>query len=497
RIQDELAREYPTRATIYSAGTVVLDRMINTANLREAFGDEAIDTTDWRRAKAGLQISSAKIRVDEAVRELNAELNEESPIRTVIFQRRADVAANLLPQIALQLQLLDPDLNSTIEAQRQLAQSDALASSLSERFVQLIGEGRFDELPMLMNEIEQLQSRLEREVASLDQQLGTDISNLTDDQLTEIAVEVGKELIAMSGQVLKTSEEEGLSPVEIDMDDAMMTALVQRFDLINERGFVGDRWRRIKYAADDLKSVLNLRATQSIRTPNGVNRPFDFSFDDSTTTVSGTFDAPFNRRQQRNAYRQSLFNYQASLRRLTQLEDTIKLGVRRDIRSIALQREQYSNDIASAALAYERVVSTELELRLGVGNVAARDFLEAQTAYISALSNVASRHIDYIVDRMQLFLDLESLTVGDDGFWHELYDETYQPEPFFQLPGYALPAFGCLHPCLKYSKQIRCLECAPSGVAMNHRDDDSDSNVEMLLHPEPDMSEDIEPILAE
>ena len=116
-----------------------------------------------------------------------------------------------------------------------------------------------------------------------------------------------------------------------------------------------------------------------------------------------------------------MFNYQATLRGLTQLEDNIKLSVRRDLRALNLDRQQYVNDIAGAALVSERVTSTELEVRGGFAT--SRDFLESQTAYVQAVSNVASRHINYIVGRLQLFLDLESLEVGDNGFWDELYDE--------------------------------------------------------------------------
>lgn len=470
RLQVELEKEIPSRAAILSAGSVLIDRLIDWIGVRQKLGDEVEGIVVLQSEKIRWLVNAAKIRVSEAQKELNDELNDEAPSQPVVFQRRIDVVSELLPLVNLQLDLASesnsPELDQVIQNYNDMAES---AQSLSQRFAELITEGRLDELPDLLADVEQVQAGLERQVFLMDRMLDSDESQLTREQQLERTVADAQELLTASSRYLTSSESDGLTAIDIDMDDAMMTALVQRFDLINERGFVGDDWRQIKYAADDLKSVLNLRATQSIRTRDGVNRPFDFSFDDSTTTVSGTFDAPFNRRQQRNTYRRSLFNYQAALRRLTQLEDNIKLSVRRDLRSISLGREQYSIDVASAALAYERVVSTELELRLGVGNVAARDFLEAQTAYISALSNVASRHIDYIVDRMQLFLDLESLTVGDDGFWYGLYDESYQPEPFFQLPGYALPAFGRLHPCLKYSKRIRYLECAPTGVAMNHR----------------------------
>ncbi len=137
--------------------------------------------------------------------------------------------------------------------------------------------------------------------------------------------------------------------------------------------------------------------------------------------------------------------------------------MRDDLRALTLDQEQYVIDVASAALAFERVVSTELELRLGIGSVIARDFLESQFAFINAVSSVASSHIDYIVDRTQLFLDLELLTVGDDGFWQQLYEEQYQPSRQLQLPAYARPAYGRLHPGLKYSHRLRRTLDVPTG----------------------------------
>ena len=84
---------------------------------------------------------------------------------------------------------------------------------------------------------------------------------------------------------------------------------------------------------------------------------------------------------------------------------------------------------------------------------------------------MASRHIDYIVDRLQLFLDLELLAVDDDGFWQQLYDEDAQPIPSYQFPRYALPAYGTLHPCLKYSPEIRRMLCVPPGTAVIRGDE--------------------------
>ncbi len=109
---------------------------------------------------------------------------------------------------------------------------------------------------------------------------------------------------------------------------------------------------------------------------------------------------------------------------------------------------------------------------MGTGGVSARDFLEAQTAYTDALSAVASRRIEYIVDRTQLFLNLELMTVNELGFWEPLYDDSFQPETYFEIPIYGDSVFGSL-PCVWYSKDIRRMLCVPSGPATIYRAADS------------------------
>jgi hypothetical protein len=233
---------------------------------------------------------------------------------------------------------------------------------------------------------------------------------------------------------------------------------------MNERGQLADVWRQIKLAGDDLRSVLNLSASHSLGTRNGADHPFDFTFDNSATQVAITFDAPLNRRAQRNAFRAALINYNAALRNLIELQDGIKLAVRDDLRQLQLDREQYRIAVASAALAYERVVSTRLQLRQGVQNVAARDFLEAQQAYTASLNSVAGQHIGFIQDRIALFLDLELLKVDETGFWPELYDERYQPLADFAPPPCAGPAYGCLPTQLWYSPEMLRMLCIPWGM---------------------------------
>jgi hypothetical protein len=242
---------------------------------------------------------------------------------------------------------------------------------------------------------------------------------------------------------------------------------------MNQREILADAWREIKLKGDDLKSVLNLRASERLRTRSGYNRPFDFTFDDSDTRVLLTFDAPLNRRSQRNNFRKSLIDYNLGLRTLMEREDTVKLDVRDSLRQLALDQEQYRIDVASAALAYERRISTRLQLRLGVENIRVQDVLDAQQAYTRSLSQLASSHIKYILDRIGLFLDLELLVVDEAGFWQDLYDDRYQPTPNLQLPDYAQPVYGQFPHGTWPSHQIKRMLHVPPGQTIIYRSDGS------------------------
>ena len=470
-------RQSESRSAFVLLGSLaqLVEQMLDSYRLREQLGEQPPDVAPVEDLLLELRIEAADIDIAENQADLEEELAEEAPDPTKVIQRRRDVADEILKKVDWQIRLLrrTADDRSTSDLRiEQLRQFTARLSQLAKRFREVIfseQEGNADrtEEAQLVREAELLQRDLESVAAELDRTIGRPEDRGSDNFMNR-AIAFSEKLLQDSAS-FRDAAGGGLVPIQIDMDDAMMTALVQRFDLMNERGFLADDWRQIKYAADDLRSALNLQASQSIRTRSGQNRPFDFTFDDSTTSVGVTLDLPFNRRAQRNLYRSSLFDYQAALRRLMQLEDNVKLAIRRELRQLTLDRQQYGNDVAGAALASERVTGTELEVRGGFAT--SRDFLESQTAYVQAVSGVASRHINYIVGRLELFLDLESLTVGENGFWDELYDENHQPQPLYQLQLYGRPAYGNLPPRLRYSAKIRRMECVPPGISMVHRMD--------------------------
>ncbi len=381
----------------------------------------------------------------------------------LVFRRSMELVNSLLRMIELQLRLVErlPDQAFLVD------EIQGAVDRLSDRYEQLrdslatvIDQRALDQIPELVDLAELLLNET--------QILADEVADIlkspprTREETLEWTVRQVDELSATTQQWLDTSTM-GLTPIEIDVDDAMLTALTLRFELMNQREQLADNWRGIKLAGDDLKSILNVRASQEVRTRSGVNRPFDFTFEDSQTRVTMTFDAPLNRRAQRNQYRASLINYNLAFRNLINAEDQVKFQVRNTLRELQVDREQYEIAVSSAALAFERVVSTRTQLEQDYGRITARDVFEAQQDYTRSLTTLAGTHIGYLIDRIQLFMDLELLMVDDDGFWPELYQMDFQPQPNLHLLDYGSPVYGDLPHGPWFSHKMKRMLHVPPG----------------------------------
>lgn len=381
----------------------------------------------------------------------------------LVFRRSMELVNSMLRMIELQLRLVERLQNQTTLAQEFQRTVDRLRDryeQLRDSLAKVIEERALDQIPDLVELAELLLNEtqiLADEVADILQS-----PPRTRQETLEWTVRQVDELSAITQRLLDVSTM-GLAPIEIDMDEAMLTALTLRFELMNQRERLADTWRGIKLAGDDLKSILNVRASQEVRTRSNVNRPFDFTFDDSQTRVTMTFDAPLNRRAQRNQYRASLINYNLAFRNLINAEDQIKFQVRNTLRDLQVDREQYQIAVSSAALAFERVVSTRTQLEQNYGRITARDVFEAQQDYTRSLTSLAGAHIGYLIDRIQLFMDLELLVVDDQGFWPELYQMEYQPEPNLHLLDYGSPVYGDLPAGPWFSRKMKRMLHVPPG----------------------------------
>ena len=462
RVSDQLHaernREEPDFAQILSVAVELLTRLQDSVAVRSDPGGGLVDLESLRDLQNQLHVDQARLQKsfsDARVAEVLDDPTSPAIRRLRFLFEALENDFQLLERLYELAERTDDDPRSTDVLRTTIDALQTRRAMLEDDVNSRVEQLQVERLTDLVAPARQLRSDLAELIAQVDEALGqeTDAGVALENTLQRL-----DDLLLNSASLLDESTA-GLVPVEISVDDAMMTALVLRMDLMNERGFLADDWRQIKLAADDLKSILNLSASQSLE---------DFDFDDSQTRLRAVFDAPLNRRAQRNAFREELIDYQVARRRLMALEDSIKFDVRDDLRDLFLAKEQYVLGVASAALAFERVVGTRIQLRLGVSGVRARDFLEAQTAYVAALSAVADRHISYVTSRTQLFLDLELLQLDDEGFWPPQFDETYQPSPFYAFPSTPYPPYGLLPGRLHYSDDILRMLSTPVGTPWVH-----------------------------
>ncbi|MCA9179621.1 MAG: TolC family protein [Planctomycetales bacterium] len=428
----------------------------------EADGDPgargASDGQDENEEQRALAAALVKLDTLEALLKvgyndevLRSDLRIQPPVAPLrLFQRRVELAVALLEAKRLLLQSPEGE-----PAPRDaLAPLDAAAQRIDKLSQDLSDAIQRRDVDGIDNAVAASEPLL-RQVVQL--------ANIAPQSYTPATLEAALRPVATAlfaaGDRLGASHR-GLSTIEIEMDEAMLTAATQRYELASVREQLADTWRQIKLRGDNLKAVVNWSFRQAIRTPSAHNRPFSFTFDESDTRLSLSFDAPLNRFRERNAFRQSLIDYNQQLRQLIQSEDQVKLAIRNDLRNLQLDRDQYEIAVASAALAAGRVRSTRERLKQGSGT--ARDFLEAQQAYTESLNAVASQHIGFLVDRMQLFLDLEQLEVDELGFWPDLYNNDAQPLVRTEMPLYAVSIYGNL-PCVKYSDKVKRMLNVPAG----------------------------------
>jgi hypothetical protein len=215
-------------------------------------------------------------------------------------------------------------------------------------------------------------------------------------------------------------------------ETAVQAALTNRWDLMNARAQVVDAWRQVRVTANALMGVLTPHYHMDVTTPIGGSHAFAFS--SAGTNQSLTIDAqlPLARVIQRNAYRTALINYQAARRALQAVEDNIAAQVRFDIRQLHLFGENYKIQKKVIELDYS-VLENTLELLIAppepaainasttTGQVNAATLTNQYLGSLSGLNGDQSKMYDiwlsYLATRMQLYLDLEMLTLDSRGVW--------------------------------------------------------------------------------
>ena len=273
------------------------------------------------------------------------------------------------------------------------------------------------QLPDMQREIERLKTDIEAHREAVTEE--------TRPESWEAIVDDVKRLLALVDGVITAQTQTRiylieLPRLELSEPEALAYARENRLDLQNALAQLTDAWRRVRIAANALRSDLDIVATANLGTDPDHLDPFNFASEASLYSLGLRFDGPVNRKAERNAYRASLIAYQRARRNYMALSDQVEFEVRGDLRQLRLTRDSFEisrQSLLSAARQLEGVRIALLGPRQrGENDATTLNLLRALDALLQARNQLAANYINYQQQRVQLLLDLEALQLDPRGF---------------------------------------------------------------------------------
>ncbi|MDP6717961.1 MAG: hypothetical protein QGF59_04890, partial [Pirellulaceae bacterium] len=212
--------------------------------------------------------------------------------------------------------------------------------------------------------------------------------------------------------------------IELDSEDAFEVALANRLDFMNGRAALVDRWRSIQVNADALQSVLNVTSSGDLRTAR--NNPVSFRAPTGSLRLGLEFDAPFTRLLERNAYRESLIQYQQNRRNFIQSRDALHLGLRALLRQLEQRQKDLEIQRGAVVIAIRRVDQVQLLLneprpapppgtKPTINPTTAINLLSSQTSLRDTQDLFLNAWLKYYATRMQLYRELGIMVLDPEG----------------------------------------------------------------------------------
>ncbi|MEE9394330.1 MAG: TolC family protein [Planctomycetota bacterium] len=217
---------------------------------------------------------------------------------------------------------------------------------------------------------------------------------------------------------LKRLREAGTENLQFSQGDATKYGLKNRLDLATTDARVQDARRTVVVAIDALRAGLDFQATAGLRSNDFAEETFKIDLlGDGNYSISALLDLPFERVDERNAYRNSLINYDQSRRNAEEFEDQVKLQVRAALRN--LRQAVEDNRIQGAAVKVAETNVDAANLLKAAGEGTTIDLVDAQNDLIDAQNAVTDALIDYRIARLELMRDMGVLTIGPQGIDEE------------------------------------------------------------------------------
>ena len=199
-------------------------------------------------------------------------------------------------------------------------------------------------------------------------------------------------------------------------DEAIEIALGRRLDLANTRDELDDAERKLILAAEGLGVQLNLVGSANVdSTPETDLTRLRFHEGAYSLGVEGNL--PFDRKAERNAYREALITVQQRQRAYDEEIDRIKLAVRQAFRDLAETAESYRIQKIGVDLAQNRVQEQKIKLQYGRGII--RDLQNSEAALVQAQIGMTNALVSHTIAKLNFFRDIGLLQVRPDGMWEQ------------------------------------------------------------------------------
>jgi hypothetical protein len=245
------------------------------------------------------------------------------------------------------------------------------------------------------------------------------------------------ELVELASDLSSTVQEIGLvqatvrvqrvtiEPVELPYESAIEIARANRLDWMNQRSVLVDQWRLVAFNANRLLANLDVSVVGDLGTLGDSASRFRGPTDNVDVRVS--FDAPLNRKAERNLYREALIEYQRAKRRYVSFVDRVALSLRVRLRQIERLSENLEIQRQALAIAIRRVDKTLEDLNQPfppakpgepppqLGPTLAQNLLRALSDLRNTQDNFMSVWLNYEAARINLAFQLGILDVGPDG----------------------------------------------------------------------------------
>lgn len=210
-----------------------------------------------------------------------------------------------------------------------------------------------------------------------------------------------------------------LKPVDLTVDQAIQIALGNRLDLMNALAQVTDAWRNVEVDANALRGFLNFIYNGNFNSAPNHTTLFRFDSSASTHQFGLQFQAPINRRAERNQYRADQIQYQRARRAYMLLRDQIVQKIRLDMRELTLFRRQFDigrEQILSSSIQVEQAEDALLLPQEG-GAPVTLNLLNALNSLLNARNGLIGTWVSYETNRLNLYSDFDLMDIDANGVW--------------------------------------------------------------------------------